>query len=63
MIEVGQLLVFLFGFVLMPFALIVATPFVLLWPRSNPAETSVRTVFRRYGRIVQILSHLGNAIG
>jgi hypothetical protein len=63
MIELGQLLVFLFGFILMPFVLIVATPFVLLWPRSNAAETHVRTVSRRYGRIVQILSHLGNAIG
>jgi hypothetical protein len=63
MLEVGQLLVFLFGLVLMPFVLIVATPFVFLWPRSNTDESYVRTVFRRYGRIVQILSHLGNAIG
>ena len=63
MIEIGQLLVFLFVWILMPFVLIVATPFVLLWPRSNTGETYVRTVFRRYGRIVQILTHLGNAIG
>ena len=63
MIELSQLLVLLFGFVLMPFVLIVATPFVLLWPRSNAEEKYVRTVFRRYGRIVQTLSHLGNAIG
>ena len=62
MIELGQLLLLLFGFVLMPIALIVATPFVLLWPRSNAAESYTRTVFRRYFRIVQILSHLGNAI-
>ncbi len=62
MIELGQLLILLFGFVVMPFALIVATPFVLLWPRSNAAESYVRAVFRRYFKIVQILSHLGNAI-
>ena len=63
MIEFGQLLIFLFGLVLVPIALIVATPFVLLWPRSNAEESYVRTIFRRYFRIVQILSHLGNGIG
>ena len=63
MIEVGQLLLLLFVFILMPFVLILASPFVLLWPRSNSGETYVRTVFRRYGRIVQVLTHLGNAIG
>ena len=63
MIELGQLLLLLFAFILMPFVLIVATPFVLLWRRANTEETYVRTVLRRYGRIVQILTHLGNAIG
>jgi hypothetical protein len=63
MIEIGQLLLLLFVLVLMPFVLIVATPFVLLWPRPKTGETYVRTVFRRYGRIVDILTHIGNAIG
>ena len=63
MIEFGQLLLLLFVLLVMPFVLAVATPFVLLWPRSNTTETYIRTVLRRYGRIVQVLSHLGNAIG
>lgn len=63
MIEIGQLLLLLFVLILMPFVLIVATPFVLLWPRPKAGETYVRTVFRRYGRIVDILTHIGNAIG
>ena len=62
MIEFGQLFLLLFALIFMPIVLVAATPFVLLWPRSNRTESYVRTVFRRYRRIVEILSHIGNAI-
>jgi hypothetical protein len=62
MIEVGQLLLLAFVLIAMPVVLAVATPFVLLWPRPKTEETYLRTVFRRYGRIVNVLVHLGNAM-
>ena len=36
---------------LVPVALIVSTPFVLLWPRPEPDESYGRTVFRRYAGV------------
>jgi|GEM_PF-2248413 len=63
MIDLCRVLLLFFVFVLMPILLILSTPFVLLWPRANTDGSYGRTVLRRYGKIIQALSHIGNAIG
>jgi len=63
MIDLCRVLLLFFVFVLMPISLILSTPFVLLWPRAKTDGSYGRTVLRRYGKIIQVLSHIGNAIG
>ena len=63
MIDLGRILLLLFCLVLMPVVLVLATPFVLLWPKGESQESYGRIVLSRYGKIIQVLSLIGNAIG
>ncbi|WP_145178853.1 hypothetical protein [Gimesia aquarii] len=63
MIDLCRILLLFFGLVLMPILLILSTPFILLWPRAKTDDSYGRIVLHRYGKIIQVLSHIGNAIG
>jgi hypothetical protein len=53
-VEILKFIFLVFLLLLVPFAVIIATPFVLLWPRKCKEDESYgRAVFRRYGRVIK----------
>jgi hypothetical protein len=62
MFDLARIFFLFFCLVLIPVVLVLATPFVLLWPRPDSEETYGQAVLRRYGKIIQVLCHVGNAI-
>jgi hypothetical protein len=51
LVEILKFMFLLFLLLLIPFALIVATPFVLLWPRKCKDESYCRAVLGRYSKV------------
>ena len=44
--------------VMIPISLLVATPFILLWPRKGREQTYLRTVLGRYRKMLNIIGTL-----
>jgi len=53
-IALVKLLLFVVWLLLIPVALLVASPFVLLWPRSDDSTSYTRVILLRYWKVIWI---------
>jgi len=53
-IAILKLLLFVAWLLLIPVALLLASPFVLLWPRSDASTSYMRVMLRRYWKAIWI---------